>query len=34
MQPLALLFIITSAICLAFLFWLNTKSGKRWKDNL
>lgn len=34
MQPLALLFIITSALSVAFLLWLNTKNGKRWKDNL
>lgn len=34
MQPLALLFIIMTVLCAAFLAWLHTPRGKQWRDNL
>lgn len=34
MEMLALTYIIGSVIGLVILIWLNTKSGKRWKEKL
>ena len=34
MDMLAATFIIGSVIDAAILIWLNTKSGKKWKENL
>ncbi len=34
MEALITLFLVVSVLCIVFLIWLNTKSGKKWLSNL